>query len=460
MGNYRKPFLALVAAAMMVGTVAFTPTARAQQITGSIVGSVTDPGGAAIAGTTVKITNLGTGELRTDVTDGQGDYQLLSLPPGEYKLEVDGQGFKHYSRSPIDVRVGETARANVTMEVGAQTETVEVSTAAPIMQTDSASLGQVVEGEAVSTLPLNGRNVLALIGLVPGVVPQGASSTNLSGQNVFAAGNYQIDGGNANQGSILVDGSPVNVSYGNAAELVMDQDSIREFNVQTHNNTAEFGAYTGGVINMSTKSGTNGFHGTAFEYLRNTVLDANSFFTNRVHGQRQPWHQNQFGGNFGGPIKKDKLFFFADYQGYRQTQGYPVGPFNVPTAAELTGDFSAITAPIYDPLTTCGYNGNAPCTAAQAAGTAPQRQQFAYNGMKNVIPPDRISTVAKALIAFPIYAKPNQQGTSTSQWSNEQLFHPRHRRRQQRSVHVPCRPDIELKAERFRTLHPLAFDEH
>ncbi len=285
MRNSRKHFLALVAMAVMIATVAYTHHAAAQQITGSLVGSVTDPAGSAIAGTTVKITNLGTGELRTDVTDGQGNYQLLSLPVGEYKLEIDGQGFKHYSRSPIDVRVGETARANVTMEVGAQTESVEVTTAAPIMQTDSASLGQVVEGEAVSTLPLNGRNVLALISLVPGVVPQGASSTNLSGQNVFAAGNYQIDGGNANQGSVLVDGSPVNVSYGNAVELVMDQDSIREFNVQTHNNTAEFGAYTGGVINMSTKSGTNGFHGTAFEYLRNTVLDANSFFTNRSGGQ-------------------------------------------------------------------------------------------------------------------------------------------------------------------------------
>ena len=139
----------------------------------------------------------------------------------------------------------------------------------------------------------------------PGVVPQGASSTNLSGQNVFAAGNYQIDGGNANQGSILVDGSPVNVSYGNAAELVMDQDVVREFNVQTHNNTAEFGAYTGGVINMSTKSGTNAFHGEAFEYLRNTVLDANSFFTNRSRRAapglapepvwRQRWRSHQEG---------------------------------------------------------------------------------------------------------------------------------------------------------------------
>ena len=319
MARHRRHFLALLMA-MFLGALAFNTPTRAQEITGSVVGSVTDPAGAAIAGTTVKMTNLGTGEVRTDVTDGQGNYQLLSLPVGEYKLEVDGQGFKHYSRSPIDVRVGESARANVTMEVGSQTESIEVTTAAPIMQTESASLGQVVEGEAVSTLPLNGRNVLALIGLVPGVVPQGASSTNLSGQNVFAAGNYQIDGGNANQGSVLVDGSPVNVSYGNAVELVMDQDSIREFNVQTHNNTAEFGAYTGGVINMSTKSGTNGFHGTAFEYLRNTVLDANSFFTNHAGGKRQPWHQNSVWRQLWRPHQERQALLF------RRLPGLPADP--------------------------------------------------------------------------------------------------------------------------------------
>ena len=319
MDSFRKRFHGL-AVAVLLAALACTAQTQAQEISGSVVGTVTDSAGAVLAGTTVKVTDLGTGEVRTATTDGQGNYQLLSLQPGEFKLEVDAAGFKHYARSPIDVRVGEAARANVTMEIGAQSESVVVTTAAPIMQTDSASLGQVVEGEAVQTLPLNGRNVLALVALVPGVVPQGASSSNLSGQNVFAAGNYQIDGGNANQGSILVDGSPVNVSYGNAAELVMDQDVVREFNVQTHNNTAEFGAYTGGVINMSTKSGTNAFHGEVYEYLRNTVLDANSFFSNRTGAGRQAWHQNQFGGNVGGPIKKEKLFFFADYQGYRQTQ--------------------------------------------------------------------------------------------------------------------------------------------
>jgi len=375
---------------------------------------VGDPTGAVLTKASVTATNLSTGEKRTATTDAQGNYQILSLPRGEYKIDIDAQGFKHFSRTPIDVVVDQVARVDVAMVIGEQNQVIEVNSAPPIMQTDSASLGQAIEGVAVRDLPLNGRNVLALVALVPGVVPQGASNTNLSGQNVFAAGNFQIGGGNANQGSVLVDGVSTNTSYGNAVELVMDQDSIQEFNVQTHNNTAEFGKYTGGVINMSTKSGTNAFHGTGYEYVRNTILNANTFFAKRNNSGKQAWHQNQFGGNIGGPLMKDKLFFFGDYQGYRQTNGQLV-LVTVPTAAELTGDFSGISAPIYDPLTTCGTLGNPACTSAQIAGTAPTRQQFSYNGKLNVIPPTRLSTVAKNLIKFPIYGEPNVPGAPTAQ---------------------------------------------
>lgn len=399
---------------LCIGAALFAVSARAQNILGAIVGTVTDTTGAALPGATVTVTNNATAQVRTVTSDAQGNYSILSLPRGEYKLEIDDKGFKHFSRSPVEVAVDQQARVDVKMEVGTQNQQVIVTAAPPVMQTDSASLGQVISGKAVQNLPLNGRNVLALVALVPGVVPQGSSNTNLSGQNVFAAGNFQIGGGNANQGSVLVDGASVNTSYGNAVELVMDQDSIQEFNVQTHNNTAEFGMYTGGVVNMSTKSGTNAFHGTAYEYLRNTVLDASSFFPNRTGQGRQAWHQNQFGGSVGGPIKHNKLFFFGSYQGYRQTQGYPITA-TLPTAAELTGDFSGISAPIYDPLTTCGYNGNAPCTAAQEAGTAPTRQQFSYMGVPNRIDPARFSKVATNLINFPIYGKPNVPGTMTAQ---------------------------------------------
>lgn len=391
--------------------------AVSQIVTGSIVGTVTDSSGAAVSGATVTITNDATSEHRTAPTNGSGDYSFPLLPPGNYKLEIQAQGFKSYARDPIIVQVDQSPRANATMEVGEVSQQVVVTSAAPIMQTESASLGQVVSGKAVTNIPLNGRNVLALVSLVPGVVPQGSSAGNLTGQNVFAAGNYQIGGGNGNQSSVLVDGSPVNTSYGNTVELVPDQDVIQEFKVQTNNNTAEFGMYTGGVINMSTKSGTNAFHGTAYEYLRNTVLDANDFFAKRNGAGKQPYHLNQFGGNFGAPIKRNKYFIFGDYQGYRQSQG-KVYVENVPTLAMRGGDFSALSTPIYDPLTTCGYNGNPACTAAQANGTQPTRQQFPGNK----IPQTRFSTVARNLINFPYWANPTQAGTSSAGLQNFARF--------------------------------------
>ena len=407
-------------------------SARAQNIFGSLIGSVTDSGDAVLPNASVTVTNLGTGEKRTAMTDGQGDYQVLSLPRGDYKVEVDAAGFKHFVRSPIDVAVAQEARVNVQMVIGEQTQQVVVNAAPPIMQTDSASLGTVVEGKAVQTLPLNGRNVLNLVALVPGVVPQGGASTNLSGQNVFAAGNYQIDGGNSNQSAVLVDGASVNTLYGNSVQLVMDQDSIQEFNAQTHNNTAEFGNYNGGVINMSTKSGTNAFHGTAFEYLRNTVLDANNYFANREGTGRQSWHQNQFGANVGGPIKHNKYFFFADYQGYRQTNGQPINE-TLPTAAELTGDFSAYATsdPIYDPLTTCGYNGNAPCTAAagsrnctHAAAVLVQR-----GAQRDSAGPVQHGCKKPARLS---HLRQTERGRyDDTSGPGEQFFQPEHRRRQQ-----------------------------
>jgi outer membrane receptor protein involved in Fe transport len=382
-------------------------SAHAQNIFGSIVGTVVDQSGAVLPKAAVTVTNNATGDKRAVTSDASGNYQVLSLPRGEYTVDIEASGFKHYSRSPIDVIVDQVARVDVSMTIGEQTQTVNVTGAPPIMQTDSASLGQAIEGTAVRDLPLNGRNVLALVALVPGVVPQGASNTNLSGQNVFAAGNYQIGGGNSNQGSVLVDGVSTNTSYGNAVELVMDQDSIQEFNVQTHNNTAEFGKYTGGVINMSTKSGTNNFHGTAYEYVRNTIFNANGFFAKRNTSlPKQAWHQNQFGGNIGGPLMKDRLFFFGDYQGYRQTDSRLITA-TVPTAAELNGDFSGITAKIYDPMTTCGVPFRSgitiPCNG-QPVGT---RQQFSSNGQANVIPLGSMSTVARNILKFPIYPLPN-----------------------------------------------------
>jgi hypothetical protein len=299
-------------------------------------------------------------------------------------------------------------RVDVAMQVGDVNQAVEVTAVAPLMQTESANLSQVVQGRAVEQTPLNGRNVLNLVALVPGgVVPQGSSEGSLTGKNVFAAGNYQIGGGIANQSATYLDGVPVNETYGNIVALVPSQDSVSEFRVQTNNNSAEYGRYTGGVINLASKSGSNEFHGSAYEFLRNRSLNANTFFSNLTGAGKPAFAQNQFGATAGGPVKKDKIFFFVGYEGFRQRQG-ALFLNTVPTADMRRGDFSDLRnvsgalVPIYDPLTNCGQLGNDAC-----GSSAVQRTPFPGN----IIPASRIDPVAEKLLDFPIYTLPNIPGT-------------------------------------------------
>jgi len=381
-----------------------------------VVGTVTDPTGSVVVNATVTLTNNATGDKRVTTVGESGEYQFLSLPPGEYTLTVDASGFKHYSHNPIEVQVELATRENVNMAIGTATESVTVTSQAPIIQSENAALGQVVQGKAVTDIPLNGRNVLALVGLVPGVVPQGSSQGNLTGQNVFAAGNYQIGGGSANQSSTLYDGAPVNISYGNITSLVPSQDAVQEFRVQTNNNTAEYGKYTGGVINMASKSGTNQIHGTVYEFNRNTIFNSTPYFskhdpTNVL--KKNPYHQNQFGGNIGFPIIRDRLFGFFDYQGYRQAQ-QRLYNYTVPTVRMRNGDFGELCSLGSNGL--CAANAATVATAGQiydpCGGTAPGSSGCPnYTGnrtpyLNNVIPQSRWSTVAKNLLAFPYYAMP------------------------------------------------------
>jgi hypothetical protein len=387
------------------------------------VGTITDTTGSVIPNATVTLSNNATGEKRTAMTTDSGDYQFLSILPGEYTLTVEAQGFRRYSHNPVEVQVALATRENVNMSVGTATEEVTVTSQAPIIQSENAALGQIVQGKAVTDIPLNGRNVLALVGLVPGVVPQGSSSGNLTGQNVFAAGNYQIGGGSANQSATLYDGAPVNISYGNVTALVPSQDAVQEFRVQTSNNTAEFGNYTGGVINIASKSGSNAIHGTVYEFVRNTIFNSTPYFSK--HTQRlakNPYHQNQFGGNIGFPIIKDRLFGFFDYQGYRQAQSR-LNNYTVPTLKMRQGDFSELCTinPSTNlcsgsPLTTATkgqiYD---PCGGTAAAGqgcpgyTGPRTP---YAG--NVIPASRWSPVARNLLNFPYWAPPTGPGLTNN----------------------------------------------
>ena len=182
-----------------------------------------------------------------------------------------------------------------------------------MLQTENASVGLVVGSRPVQELPLNGRNVMNLIALAPSVVPQGSSEGSLTGKNVFAAGNFQVGGGTANQSASYFDGVPVQDSaYGNIVVLTPSPDSVAEFKVQTNNSSAEFGRFTGGVINMASRSGTNTYRGSVFEYHRNRALNSNTFFGKRAGLDRPPFVQNNFGGALGGPVVKDKLFFFGE----------------------------------------------------------------------------------------------------------------------------------------------------
>jgi hypothetical protein len=306
--------LAIVAAIVVV-------SAFSQTFYGSILGTVSDASGGVVPNANVTLTNNGTGERRTATTASDGAYRFMNLVPGVYKVDVEQAGFKRYTRDQVQVNVEAAVRVDIGLQVGEVTQSVEVTSEAALLQTENASLSQVVSSRSVQELPLNGRNILNLVALVPGVVPQGGSEGSLTGKNLFAAGNYQIGGGTANQSATLYDGVAVNVAYGNATVLVPSQDAVSEFRVQTNNLSAEYGRYTGGVINLASKSGTNEFHGGAYEFLRNDALNASDFFTNANSLAKPAFHQNQFGANIGGPIRKDKTFIFGSYEGYRQRQG-------------------------------------------------------------------------------------------------------------------------------------------
>jgi hypothetical protein len=383
---------------------AFASPLQAQTFYGSVAGTVTDANGATVPNAAVTLTNLGTSERRTAETDSNGNYQFVNLVPGRYRLEIEKGGFKRHTRGEIVVEVQSALRLDTVLQVGEVTQVVEIMAQTPLLQPDNTSLGQVVDSRKVQEMPLNGRNVLNLVSLVPGVVPQGQSMQNPTGTNIFAWGNYQIGGGAANQSATFIDGASINVSYVNLTSLIPTQDAIQEFRVQTNNLSSEFGRFTGGVINLTSKSGSNSFHGSAYEFLRNKVLNANTFFNNRSKIERPAFTQNQFGGNVGGPVLKEKLFFFFSYEGFRQRQGQSF-LFSVPTEAMRNGDFSALSARIYDPLTTCGRLGNPACAKDTNGNDIITRQPFA----DNKIPANRLDPTSKILSN--LWAKPNLPGT-------------------------------------------------
>ncbi|HEY4048437.1 MAG TPA: carboxypeptidase-like regulatory domain-containing protein, partial [Acidobacteriaceae bacterium] len=352
--------------------------ARGQSTFGSISGSVLDASGAALSSAQVTLTNTATGAKETFTTGADGLYSFVNLNPGTYVLDVEKTGFKHFKRDAVVVQVQQNVRIDVAMEVGAVSETVEVTAETPLLQTANASLGQVIDERKTNDTPLNGRNVFNLITLSPAAIAQGGSGGSQVGQNPFSWGNYQVGGSFGNESAEYVDGQPVNIGYINLPVLIPDQDAISEFKVQYNNLGPEWGRFAGGVVNLSTKGGSNTFHGEAYEYLRNKVLNSRPWFATK----NPPYVQNQFGGTFGGPVIKDKTFFFFAYDGYRQ-RASSIYTTTVPTVGMRSGVFPA-DIPIYDPLSV-----SAACVGAPTAANC-GRKQFA----NNTIPTAKINSAA------------------------------------------------------------------
>ncbi len=310
-------------------------TASAQQFTGTLQGAVHDSTGAVVAGAEVVIANQNTNVTINMISGGNGHYIAPQLPPGVYKITVRKSGFKTTTIADIKLDVQQIREADVTLDIGQTTETVSVSASGTAaIETTSSTVSQTIENKRIVDLPLNGRNPFTLATLTPGVIP----SSNNQGSSPF------ISGGRNATSEVAIDGI-TNVSAENNVSILdlnytPSVDAVQEFSVQTNSVSAEFGRLGGGVINLVTKSGSNTFHYTAFEFHRNSALDATNFFTNRANQKKGSFKRNQFGGNVGGPVVKDRTFFFVNYEGdLRGTAS--VSTFTVPIQAWRDGTLFA-----------------------------------------------------------------------------------------------------------------------
>src|SRR3984957_1504588 len=371
------------------------PSLMAQSAgTSSLTGTITDPSGAPIPGVTVTLTSNDTGQTRSGVTGGDGQYKFTRLPPGNYKVRFSAAGFKTSEIGSVVLNVTETPTLDRALEVGAQSEQVTVEATAETLQTSSSTLGQVVGGSTVTALPLSSRNFTQIIGLSSGASAPVNNATSFG----KGTGDISVNGATPGQNNFQMDGVAIQsmASNGSANDggiyvgiAIPSPDAIQEFKIQTSTYDATYGRNPGGNVNVLTKSGTNSWHGTAFEFVRNAVLDANDFFYNRdtcrinFAGRscpKQVLNQNQYGGGIGGPIKKDKLFIFGSYQGTGSKNGVnPVGNSSIADYPIIPGGdrtsqsfVSALIAgncelPSFGPP---GPNGVLPCNSTTVSPVA------------------------------------------------------------------------------------------
>jgi hypothetical protein len=333
--------------------LAGSPAAWAS-ITGSISGVVIDPSGAVIPSAQVIALNKGTGVRQSVVTDSKGFYEFPALDIGTYDLDVQQPGFKAYHLTGLVIDANSALVVDIKLTLGAAQQEVTISSAAVHVETSSTQMGEVIESDKITAVPLNGRSYTDLLALQPGVSPYAnvaVGGDRPTSGDISNSGNDAMNGQRETSNGFMVNGANVEEGRNNGAAIIPNLDSIDEFRILTNNFDAEYGNYSGGQVNVVTKSGNNSFHGDAFDFVRNTKFDARNFYSydlaNPATGADIPgtaigtFQQNQFGGTFGGPIKRNKAFFFVDYQGTRMIQGVSTGLIPVPSAAERSGDFSA-----------------------------------------------------------------------------------------------------------------------
>jgi hypothetical protein len=343
---------------------------------GSLLGTVTDPSGKAVPGATVTATATATAVKQTITTDGRGFYAFQSLPVGRYDVEVHASGFKPLRRTGVAINVNGKVVVDASLTIGERTEAVTVSESAAHVETADTQMGEVVTGKQMMAAPLNGRSYTDLLALQAGVAPittitsdtvQDVGASALSPSGDLNPGTISINGQREFANSFVLNGSDVEEDVNMGAAIVPNLDSIAEFRILTSNFDAEYGEFSGGQISVVTKSGTNAFHGDVFEFLRNTDLDARNYFS----PTRGAFDQNQFGATLGGPIRRNKVFFFADYQGTRLTQGVDTGQIPVPSLQDRTGNLSDAASS----FATVDQNGNTVPTTVSGPYWASQLSQ-------------------------------------------------------------------------------------
>lgn len=413
--NYRHLAIRILYGARRFGAclviLACATVGRAQVESGKVVGTVRDSSGAAIVGATVSVINNGTNIRHVVTTDSSGEFIVTQLQPGTYSASVEHEGFEKVLEAPFQLNVSQVITLNVSMVVGAVNQVVSVTAVEPLLESGTSSVGQVVTGRSITALPLNGRDFIQLAYLTPGVNqgPAGAVQQGSIPENERGNGAIQANGLSATNDNFLLDGFDNNEQQIGFEVIQPSVDAIEEFKMQTSNFAADIGK-GGAVVNVALKSGTNQFHGDIFEFVRNSVFDAKNYFDSATM-PIPPFRQNQFGGTLGGPIIKDRTFFFVDYQGSRVNQSQTVIS-TVPPLSERGGDFSdlltGVTGPngydtgqIYNPLT---YN---PVTNTRQP----------YSG--NIITPGDLDPAALRVVA--LFPAPNLPGNSNNYLSNPSL---------------------------------------